>query len=114
MQVTSLNSFNKKLLSQSVLVATLLMEELPCKQQLSIRTPQVKDLSPEQYGCHYQSTSKVIGNMQCLYVTQSKSDGESTMSITCVFTMVGFLSMTGEGKAFDSFQPKRILQKLQM
>lgn len=52
--------------------------------------------------------------MQCLYVTQSKSDGESTMSITCVFTMVGFLSMAGEGKAFDSFQPKRILQKLQM
>lgn len=46
----------RQLLSQSVLAAALSMEELPSKHQLSIRIPQVEDLSPVQQRC--QSTQK--------------------------------------------------------
>lgn len=43
------------------------------------------------------------------FVTQSKPDRESSVGITCGFTMVGFISVTGEGKTWDSFQLQIIL-----
>lgn len=101
-----------KLLSRGVLAAALSMERLPLKHQLSIRIPQVEDLSPEQQGCYCDSTPKTMRNMQYQGVV-ILSLSTNLMGKAMWASLVGsiwFISCQWlQREAFDSFQPKSIL-----